>query len=396
MMLRQNSLPSSTEADLSFASDHGEKELSCDKHPKSGHERAVPVMARKNSCGSCSTNFPSSSSQQSTVATMYENSTPTFVYQRRKQQRVSAAVFPAQISTKAKPSGNCLSVISSETPSVAAKEHVEIESRAVRAPVLLPVECTGRALISKSASISGCSLGEEVGSVEDPKHDMLRIVDVCCVNDSCSSSKSNMVLCAAALKTEVDDTGECSSSDAFIKDLQDDISKKDVCISILKGLGLHKGVWPINNRASSEVLGIDSDCSCWRSCKVCDQSDITLKMLICDQCEESFHVSCCYPRLKKIPHDEWFCHSCLKKRRKILKESTSSSEMSRCRNATSKGVLGPIAVMLEDTEPYTTNVRIGPEFQAEVPDWSGPVSKYVLSVILILILFVLDPFLFSS
>ncbi|GAB4838295.1 hypothetical protein Ancab_027823 [Ancistrocladus abbreviatus] len=30
--------------------------------------------------------------------------------------------------------------------------------------------------------------------------------------------------------------------------------------------------------------------------------------------------------------------------------------------------------MLKDTQPYTTGVRIGKAFQADVPDWSGPVA----------------------
>jgi hypothetical protein len=32
--------------------------------------------------------------------------------------------------------------------------------------------------------------------------------------------------------------------------------------------------------------------------------------------------------------------------------------------------------MLMNPEPYDTQVRIGGNFQAEVPEWSGPISWY--------------------
>jgi len=34
-----------------------------------------------------------------------------------------------------------------------------------------------------------------------------------------------------------------------------------------------------------------------------------------------------------------------------------------------------IEYMLKDAEPYVTGVRIGRDFQAEVPEWSGPTSR---------------------
>ena len=98
-------------------------------------------------------------------------------------------------------------------------------------------------------------------------------------------------------------------------------------------------------------------------------------------------MSCFNPRMKKIPTDEWFCYSCLKKKRKILKEIDTrkspsiASEMGRCRHASAKGESNPIMLMLRDTEPYKTAVRAGKGFQAEVPDWSGAIIEYVLSLI---------------
>ena len=70
------------------------------------------------------------------------------------------------------------------------------------------------------------------------------------------------------------------------------------------------------------MTSVRNDICCLRSCKVCNQTDATLNMLICDLCDESSHLSCCYPILKKVPVGEWwFCDSCLGKK---LKESNPS------------------------------------------------------------------------
>ena len=95
----------------------------------------------------------------------------------------------------------------------------------------------------------------------------------------------------------------------------DNTSGKDFCISILRSQGLLQRVSAQQHHAPA-----DDSCAncCSRKCKVCNNSETTLNMLICDNCEDAFHASCCYPRIKKIPIDEWFCYSCLKKKRKLL------------------------------------------------------------------------------
>ena len=403
-MLIQSSLPGSIEGPLSFVSDHGkgdwlsdaetwQKYYNWERNHLDGFEEFVPMIeGKRNIDDLCSLNFASSCSQISTVSTMSENSKPAFVYRRRKLQSNSVSVFPSQAS--ANPSGGYLSASSSEAPSVVSKEGrivsvVELESEVVGTPAIPPVECSREFLVSKSESINGCLVGGEPGSKEAPKSDTNRVLNFCCINDSYSSSKSNVEPGSASLRTEGDDTGECSSSGALlVESLQDDPSEKDVCISILRSQGLLEGVFPKRIHSSAESPGINSDNSFIWTCKVCDHPETTRKMLICDQCEEAFHLSCCNPRMKKITVDEWFCHSCLKKKHKILKENSTrkarntSSEVNRCRNATSEGEFGPIASMLIDTEPYYNGVRIGQDFQAEVPDWCGPTFEYVRSIIL--------------
>ncbi|KAK9269724.1 hypothetical protein L1049_001502 [Liquidambar formosana] len=400
-MLIQSSLPSSIEVVLSFVSDHGKEDFlcdwmpgaetwqmcpKCDEDPQGGCRNGTSTEEKKNT-DDLSSNLPISCSQLSTVITMTESSTPNFVYRRRKHQKNSIAMFTSQASARTKASGGCHSALSSESPSIAAKEEhlgsqIEHETEVVGASVMPTVMRNGEPLVFKSESINGFSVGVDHGCDEAPKHSMHKIVEFCSVNDSCSSSKSNMEIGSASMKTEVDDNGECSSSDLLVMEVMgEDLSEKDLCISILRSQGLLKGVWPVRTHASAVSGGISSDSSCSRSCKVCGHSETTLSMLICDHCEEAFHVSCCNPRLKRIPIDEWFCHPCLKKTRKILKETTtsiSSETGSRCME--SKGDLSHIAFMLKDTEPYITGVRIGKAFQAEIPNWSGPITNDIDSI----------------
>ncbi|KAL8135343.1 hypothetical protein AgCh_010124 [Apium graveolens] len=300
-----------------------------------------------------------STSQHSNFGSMSNDSTPAIVYQRKKHIRGSDSVVLFQTSTKANPNSKSLSVISCEAPTLPADKIEVLHTEAAKDEINLPSKITIDPASSKG------SLIKELGLLEDSRCDMIRNVDVCLANESCSSSKSNMDLCAASLKSKGDDTCECSSSEAFIKKSMWGVSsEKDIRIVVLRILRADGGVGRKRTSDSSEFPGS-------QRCKVCDQSEITPKMLICDQCEEAFHISCCYPRLKKLPLKEWFCYSCSKKKHKMLKE------MGRGRFAISKGSLGPIAAMLEDTEPYSTSVHIGQEFQAQVPDWSGPLTNEV-------------------
>lgn len=125
----------------------------------------------------------------------------------------------------------------------------------------------------------------------------------------------------------------------------------------------------------------NSDDSACLLCKLCGLKDSPQKMLICDLCEESWHLSCC--KVKKLPVDEWYCHPCLSKKPKVPPETLSEklfyvmSEKKRKEMLQEK--LGPILYMLEDTEPYTSGVKIGEDFQAKVPEWAGPTSEYVFT-----------------
>ncbi|XP_030952472.1 uncharacterized protein LOC115975712 isoform X2 [Quercus lobata] len=407
-MLMESSLASSIEAARFFVSDCGKEDIlcgwmpgtetwqmcsNCDNRSHGQCRKAESVIEEKENADSPSSlNFPRSYAQPSTVSTMSESYAPNFVYRRRKLRGNLINMLSPQAAANTKRSADCLSVISSDAPSMAAKEQhvgsqVEHESGTVASPLMAPLLCNKESHVLKSESINGCSVGE--GHVSDAalKNTMQKILEVDSVNDSCSSSKSNLELVSASMTTEVDDAGECSSSSVMVTEVKGgQLSENDRCISILRSQGLVRRVLPTKSCDSAEDAGTSSGGSCSQSCKICGHSESTLNMLICDLCEEAFHVSCFNPRMKKIPTDEWFCYSCLKKKRKILKEVDTrkspsiASEMGRCRHASTKGESNPIMLMLRDTEPYKTGVRAGKGFQAEVPDWSGAIIDDVNAI----------------
>lgn len=327
-------------------------------------------------------NYKGNCSLLSTSSTMSQNFTPTFVYRRRRDQKKSASFFEIESSSGTKPSVACHSAICSEAPLLAAKEYVvsvsEHATEGVRPPVVHPVENNKVA----TSSSNGFRAVEEAGSEEALTTDADRILNDCSANDHCSSSKSNLELSSASLKVNTDDAGECSSSGALIAGkASEEISERDFCISILRSLGRLDKVWVRRDRASNG----SSKKYCSMSCKVCEQKDSSKNMLICDNCDDAFHTSCYNPRITILPVGEWLCSSCLKKKHKILTDKSTSSnlanmstECGRNRHSASELELGSLEFMFRDTEPYMSNVRIGDEFQADVPDWCGPINEYVL------------------
>ncbi|KAL9398598.1 hypothetical protein Peur_007559 [Populus x canadensis] len=335
------------------------------------------------------------SPQLPTSSTMSEISARNFVYSRRKLRGNSATFLSAQVPGITKRSReDCLSIISSDGPSlvveearVVSQDHQDQFERGTGGALPRPpLVCYGEPHVSKSESSSGCSLVEDLVSDEATKKSRPKIIEVDSINDSCSSSKSNMDLVSDSTKTEGDDNGECSSSSIVAAEVTgEDQSENDQCISILRRQGAFEGVWPGKTHASAKSIsdGSGSGSSSSRPCKKCFRKGSPVKMLICDNCEDSFHVSCCNPRVKRIPVDEWLCRSCWKKKRIIPKETISRKslniigDMGRCRDASSTGESNPIALMLRDTEPYTGGVRVGKGFQVDIPDWSGPIINVV-------------------
>ncbi|KAL9313524.1 hypothetical protein ACSQ67_018976 [Phaseolus vulgaris] len=361
-MLTQTSLLSSVEAGLCYVSDDGKDVLcdrmpsgetwqvclKCNRYPLDWCRKAEPVEEDRSHADD---SYCSSFGQTSTASIMTENTTPQpkMVYRRKKLRRDSNFKLEP---TNMQASANYPSAISSAAHLSSAEEQpagfrVNHEIEVVKNPTTPSVLFDGVA--------------------KDSTHKNLGISSV---NDSCSSSKPDM-------ETEMDGNGECSSSSVIVMDsTREEVTEKDFCINTLRTHGLLREYSPEDNVASGEDAAITGNSCCSRSCKICDRLDSSLNMLLCDHCEDAYHPSCYNPRSKKLPIDEWFCHSCLKKRQKNLKEPSIHNELGKCRATSVKGEANPILLMLRDTAPHTTAVRVGKGFQAEVLDWSGPIKSF--------------------
>ncbi|KAG6384816.1 hypothetical protein SASPL_153635 [Salvia splendens] len=292
-----------------------------------------------------------------------------YVYQRREDNKKSPSFFEIFSSATAKASNAGHSAFGSDAPLLDAKERaVSVPERAaegVRSPVAHSVENSKMA----TASSNEFRAVDEAGSEEPLTTEVDRILNDCNAKDHCSP----------VLKVHTDDAGECSSSGALIAGkAPEEISERDACISILRSQGVLDRVWVRRDGASNE----QTNKYCSKSCKVCEQRDSSKNMLICDNCEDAFHTSCYNPRITILPLSEWLCSSCLKKKHKILNEKSTSNNLGNTgtetginRHSTSELELGSLEFMFTDTEPYMSNARVGNEFQADVPDWCGPVDE---------------------
>ncbi|PIA43769.1 hypothetical protein AQUCO_01800076v1 [Aquilegia coerulea] len=391
----QSSLPISVEEAISFVSDDRKQQLLCDWIPIS------TTRTKDNTADSSPLDHTPSSYKVSSISNMCASS-PNLVYKRRKLQRNSVALLSPQGTSATKRDAECLSNLSSKACSVG-----QMKSKADSAGVsgvstdifhgdlvcngsastcdhiyhhnLDDVSCTK---IKKAKDMENVSRPESSdgysGQEEQQLAQFCRSASECCNgNESFSSSKSNMELGSASVKTDMDDSGECSSSDFL---LGGNITEKERCISILKSHGLLERFSPIKSRDSVDCLGINGDDKCSQLCKICGHMENSINMLICDNCEDAFHVSCCNPKIKRIPVNEWYCHPCTRKKHKFSGSATEKplmimGEGSESRNRSSKRGLSLIESMLKDSEPYRTDVRIGKGFQADVPEWSGPISE---------------------
>jgi len=168
------------------------------------------------------------------------------------------------------------------------------------------------------------------------------------------------------------DAPECSSSNISpTEPITEHMSPRDLCIAILKKDGLIT-----ESRARIKDEFTDNDANPLLACNTCGCLDRSLKMLICDSCEAAFHLPCCIPCIKEPPTDEWYCAPCLCKKPKSLYGKLLEGEVKPSRNTNQRPHgMSHIEYMLKDAEPYVTGVRIGRDFQAEVPEWSGPTSR---------------------
>lgn len=224
------------------------------------------------------------------------------------------------------------------------------------------------------------------GFISSPEHNMDG--QSCMVNSSAefsAGSRSNVNTGEPSssssappyISHSIKDAWECSLPDTDnAKPVTELTSARDLCISILK-----RKIFPTKDsevsRTSSPIESDDNINISLFECMKCKLMEHPSKMLICDYCEGAFHLLCCNPRVKKIPEEEWYCLACKRKKpKKQCGKLTNPKDESPKDNQRPRRGLGPIRDMLVESESYETEVRIGTKFQAEVPEWSGPISRY--------------------
>ncbi|KAH7297609.1 hypothetical protein KP509_25G003300 [Ceratopteris richardii] len=93
-------------------------------------------------------------------------------------------------------------------------------------------------------------------------------------------------------------------------------------------------------------------------CKICGAVEDATNTVICDECQQAFHLSCCLPRLNPKhfdKEDDWYCSSCRKQRRRAGKSCSST-------NVDASGDSGALC--------FISKVKVGPAYQADVPPWT--------------------------
>ncbi len=57
------------------------------------------------------------------------------------------------------------------------------------------------------------------------------------------------------------------------------------------------------------------------ACVVCNRMDDDENMLLCDGCDDGYHIYCCTPKLREIPDGDWFCEECRPSKRARQQQS---------------------------------------------------------------------------
>ncbi|KAK9715806.1 hypothetical protein RND81_06G190800 [Saponaria officinalis] len=299
--------------------------------------------------------------------------TINFVYERRKRQKSGVTNFFGAVLSKTSASGACSYAVGSENRTTATIEKAEGVREEDAARSVSAIVGNKELHFTTSDTIIGCSIDNRCSNSKDK---MIKTAELCSVDDSCSSSMLNINGGLVPSNTEIYDTDECSSSGAHVSDVMKDdlsLSLKALCVSVLQSYGLLNVSGP-SDEDSPSCSGSDFS----RSCHVCGLTESALEMLICDECDKAFHLSCFNPSIKKIPIDDWHCQSCAKKKHNFNRERAvrkSSIIGSGKGSVTSEGHSSAIELMLKDTRPYVTSVRVGKGFQAVVPEWCGPATK---------------------
>lgn len=280
----------------------------------------------------------------------------------------------------------------------------------------IPADCSGKQP-TDSSNMDGITKSEEtpireVGSAQKASNDMdLNLITEhgSSSSDDCSSPDAHMGRSAMSTGSEAENVAECSYIDAscMVEMEPPYDSSENSCMeeSGMSTRGEAENVAESSFDVSVKVIvkppydpsatsqpssnnnqlvgdaypisidlatkGLDGDITRYfLACQICNLMGNSSDMLICDLCEKACHLHCCSERTPL--REDWYCQTCCGNRQKSLPDAGCGSLFSingQCRRRMLRLELGPILFMLSDTEPYTSKVRIGQSFQAEVPEW---------------------------
>ena len=138
------------------------------------------------------------------------------------------------------------------------------------------------------------------------------------------------------------------------------------CVSLQKKFGILKTRKSLTSQSATLCAphpGYVGDGIHTMLCKICQRRESKKSTVICDECQEAFHVSCCVPRVSRnhFKHEaNWFCSSC-----KDGKKTMDLKLMERCLSLSSS---------LSTSSHIASKACLGPAHQADVPVWSGNIG----------------------
>ncbi|XP_057868719.2 uncharacterized protein LOC131075830 isoform X2 [Cryptomeria japonica] len=148
------------------------------------------------------------------------------------------------------------------------------------------------------------------------------------------------------------------------------------CESILKNMGKFRS----SSRTCGDIKhpGVVGDGMMDQKCKKCHNME-DRETLICDMCEESFHISCLKRKFRAEGVEDWYCPTCQIERKKcqLERKKIQIERKKYCFNCREKCTYSYIfEQMFDENVEYNNKVRIGSKYQADIPEQMGQPLEY--------------------